>query len=98
MRMPTPFSNVIPTTRRCEVLVMELSGAPGYFRLVAHSVNRAPNGTFVDVTPLSKAERKTYRFVEHHGPEDQFNELKVKFAELYFPIMDALASSESGVR
>jgi hypothetical protein len=76
-------------------LVTELGNAPGYFRLVAHSVNRAPDGTLVDVTPLSDTDRKAYRFVEHDGSDGRFNELKATFAELYFPIIDALAISES---
>jgi hypothetical protein len=74
-------------------LITELGGALGYFRLAAHSVNRSPNGTFVDVTPLSEADRKAYRFVEHEGPKETFNRLKAKFPEIYFPIIDTLAMS-----
>jgi hypothetical protein len=74
-------------------LVTELGNAPGYFRLVAHSVNRAPDGTLVDVTPLSEMDRKAYRFVAHEGTEERFNQLKTKFPEFYFPLIDALAMS-----
>jgi len=57
-------------------LVAELGNAPGYFCLVAHSANRAPDGTLIDVTPLSDTDRKAYRFVEHDGSDERFNELK----------------------
>jgi hypothetical protein len=76
-------------------LVTELANAPGCFRLVAHSVNRTPNGILVDVTPLRETDRKAYRFVEHEGSEACFNQLRTKFPEMYFPIIDALSISAS---
>jgi hypothetical protein len=76
-------------------LVAELGNAPGYFRLVAHSVNRAPDRTFVDVTPMSDTDRMAYRFIEHNGPGKWFEQLTSKFPEFYFPIIDALALSAS---
>ena len=72
-------------------LVTELGNAPGYFRLVAHSVNRTPDGQLVDTTPLREQERRAYRFIAHDGAEDEFNRLKTLRPELIFPVIDALA-------
>jgi hypothetical protein len=75
-------------------LVAEISGAPGFFRLVAHSVNRRPDGAFVDVTPLQESDRKAYRFVAHIGSKEQFAAIRVKFPEMMFPLLDSLALSQ----
>ena len=68
-------------------LVTEIGGAPGFFRLVAHSLNRKPDGTLIDTTPLPEADRKAYRFVRHVGTEQQFASIRTKFPEVYFPIL-----------
>jgi hypothetical protein len=71
-------------------LVMELGGAPGYYRIVAHSVNRRADGSLIDVTPLAEADRRACRFLDHLGSEDEFNALKAKFPELYYPLLNPL--------
>lgn len=77
----------------CGWLVTGIAGAEGFYRIVAHSLNRRPDGSLVDVTPLSSADRETYRFVQHVGDEAQFAMLRTKFPELYFPPLDPLAMS-----
>jgi hypothetical protein len=74
-------------------LISEIGGAPGFFRIVAHSLNRAPAGTLVDATPLSEVDRKAYKFVMHKGSDDRFTILRTKYPELYFPPIDPLAAS-----
>ncbi len=69
-------------------LVTELGNVPGCFRIVAHSVNRTPQGNLVDVTPLLEADRNAYRFVEHEGADEYFDQMKEKFPEVYFPFVD----------
>lgn len=76
-------------------LVTELGNARGYFRLVAHSVNRTPDGEFVDTTPLRAEERRAYRFVAHDGAEDEYYRLKTLWPDLIFPVIDSLALSDS---
>ena len=70
-------------------LVAEIGGAAGFFRLVAHSINRSPNGGFVDVTPLEEADRKAYCFIPHRGSEEEFASMRDRFVETYFPFIDA---------
>jgi hypothetical protein len=86
----------------CEVvrgwLLSEIGGAPGVFRIVAHSLNRTPDGNLVDATPLSEADRKAYRFITHNGTDDQFTLLRNKYPELYFPPIDPFAVSGLGFR
>jgi hypothetical protein len=72
-------------------LVAEIGNAPGFFRLVAHSVNRKPDGTLIDATPLPQADRMAYRFIAHIGTEDEFVSIRTKFPELYFPPLCANA-------
>lgn len=72
-------------------LVAELGNAPGYFRLVAHSANRAPGGTFIDVTPLREEDRRAYRFISHQGAEDGYSRLAALWPDLIFPVVDVLA-------
>jgi hypothetical protein len=74
-------------------LVAEIGGAPGFFRLVAHSVNSSPDGTLVDTTSLADADRRAYRFVFHIGDEERFSMLRQKYPEIYFPFMDTLSVS-----
>jgi hypothetical protein len=75
-------------------LVTEIGDAPEFFRLVAHSVNRSPDGKLVDVTPLHEADRKAYRFVVHGGSDEQFDAIRLKFPEVLFPFLDCLALSQ----
>ncbi len=66
-------------------LVVEIGGAAGFFRLVAHSINRSPTSAFVDVTPLEEADRKAYCFIPHLGSD--------RFVETYFSFVNADAAS-----
>jgi hypothetical protein len=77
-------------------LVTEIGNAPGYFRFVAHSVNRTPDGQFVDSTPLRAEERRAYRFVLHDGAAGEYNRLKTLWPDLIFPVIDAVALFDSG--
>jgi hypothetical protein len=67
-------------------LVVGIGGAEGHYRIVAHSVNRRA-GALIDVAPLSDADHAAYHFVKHWRPEEEFQRLRQKFLELYFPII-----------
>jgi hypothetical protein len=74
-------------------LIAKLEGFPQYL-LNAHSVvRRKADGAVFDVTPIAERDRAVHRFLAHEGTDTAFDELKVRYAQLYYPPLAALIAA-----
>ena len=66
----------------------------GFYRILCHSIVRRPNDDLIDVTPMDEQDRSAYLFLEQTGLDMKFEDMKVRFAEVYYPpIADLLGST-----